>query len=184
MGDEKRLIAAGTGSMSTTLDNAAVVELVGDGNMVRIPATNHKFKVGSIVEISGTTNYDGIFVIAAVATNTFDIYSEYTAETFSGSEAVKIVLTSGTEFELLEVKLHVNVAPSTSENFTITRDADEGTYWDELIRSQNMAGTTDFIWDLRDTPLRYQPNDKLTFDWLNSDSRTWGLEVLYRRIRG
>jgi len=184
MGDENRLIAAGTGSMSTTLDNAAATELASDGSMVRIPATNHKFKAGSIVEISGTTNYDGIFVIAAVATNTFDIYSEYTAETFSGSETVTVVLTSGSEFELLEVKLHVKTASVTSENFTVTRDANEGAYWDELVRAQNMAGTTDFIWDLRDTPLRYQPDDKLTFDWLNSDGRTWGLEVLYRRIRG
>jgi len=181
---ECKLIAAGTGAFGTTLDNAAAAEVSGSSNLVRLPSTGHGFKAGSMLEIAGSTNYNVNVAVPAVATDTFDIYSDYTAETFGGSETVRIVLTSGSPFELLEVKLHVGVAPTTAENFTITRDANEGSYWDELIRSYGMSGVTDFVWDVRDIPLRYQPDDKLIFAWSNSDGRTFGLEVIYGRCGG
>ena len=180
---ECRIFAAGTGAFSTTLDNAAAADasIPGGSTLVRLPSTGHGYAVGSVVEIADTTNYDGTYAIAAVAANTFDIYGTYVAETFGGSETVRVVLSSGFPFELLEVKIHIGVAPTTAENFPITRDAEAGVYWDELIRSQAMAGVTDFIFNLRDTPLRYNPNDQLIFAWSNTDGRTWGLEIVYGR---
>ena len=183
---ECRLIAAGTGAFGTTLDNAAAADasVNGGSTLVRMPSTGHGYKAGSVVEIAGTTNYDGTYTIAAAATNTFDIYGTYVAETFAGTETVRVVLSSGFPFDLLEVKIHINTAPTTAENFTITRDANEGAYWDELVRSYGMAGVTDFLWDVRDTPLRYQANDKLIFAYTNTDGRTWALEALYGRKGG
>lgn len=181
---ECKLVAAGTGAFGTTLDNAAAAAITGSSNLVRLPSTAHGKAAGSIVEIAGTTNYDGTYVIAAVDTDTFDIYGTYVAETFGGSETVRTVLSSGFPFELLEVKLHFETAPTTAENLTITRDATLGVYWDELIRSEAMSGVTDFIWDLRDTPLRYDADDKLIFAFNNADSRIYGLEVIYGRNGG
>ncbi len=182
---ECKLVAAGTKAMGTTLDNAAAAAVAGSSNLVRLPSTAHGFKAGSMLEILDTTNYDAALALPAVAANTFDIYGTYVAETFGGGETVRVVLSSGFPFELLEVKLHITgTVPATAENFTITRDAADGSYWDELIRSQAMAGITTDIWNIRDTPLRYNPNDKLIFAWANTDGRTWGLEIVYGRLGG
>ena len=181
---ECKLIAAGTGAFNTTLDNLAAAAITGSSNLVRMPSTAHGYAAGTVVEIADTTNYNGTYAIAAVDTDTFDIYGTYAAEIFAGTETVRVVLSSGYPFELLEVKIHVGVAATTAENFTITRDADAGAYWDELIRSQAMAGVTSFLWNIRDTPLRYNANDKLLFAFANSDARTFGLEVIYGRMGG
>lgn len=88
-GSETSLYAWLEGEMdveSATLDNAAVTDLGGSPNQVRIPATAHPFVAGQTVDIAGTTNYDGRYVIQAVAANTFDIESAFTSETLAGTE--------------------------------------------------------------------------------------------------
>jgi len=175
---EKILKMSGTGPLSNTLDNAAAVEVVADNNLVRIPCTGHGLKAGSMPYLSGTTNYDLMRKIAAVDTNTFDIYADYVAETFAGTETVKTIVTSKMPFELLEVKLHLSSAPTTAENFTITVDAADGSDFDFLLFSQGMAGVTDVIWSPSEN-LTFNPDDKLVFEWNNTDGRTFGLEVLY-----
>ena len=184
---ECKLVAAGTGAFSTTLDNAAAADasVPGGSTLVRLPSTAHGFAVGSMLEILGSTNYDATLALPAVATNTFDVYGDYVAETFAGTETVRIVLSSGYPFELLEVKLDITgAAPTTAENLTITRDAAAGAYWDGLVRAKPMAGVTNWEWNIRDTPLRYNADDKLIFAWANSDGKTWGLEVIYGRMGG
>lgn len=69
---------------SHTLNNAAAVDKVGD--FVGIPITGHAFVAGETVVISGTTHYNGTFVITSKTTNEIVIPSLYTAETFAGTE--------------------------------------------------------------------------------------------------
>jgi len=54
--------------------------------MVEIPATGHPFTDGDSIVIVGSTNYNGTFVVANAATNTFEIETAYNAETFAGTE--------------------------------------------------------------------------------------------------
>lgn len=183
---ECKLVAAGTKAMGTTLDSLGVAAAIaGSSNLVRLPCTGNGFKAGSMLEILDTTNYDGTYALPAVDTDTIDIYGTYEAETFDGGETVRVVLSSGFPFELLEVNLHITgTVPATAENLTISRDAAAGDAWDTLVRVKPMAGVGDWEWNIRDTPFRYQPNDKLIFAWANSDNRSWAIEVIYGRNGG
>ena len=63
------------------LDNAAAVDK-GDGT-VGLPYTSHPFEVGEAITLTGTTNYDGEYLVIASTTNEFTITATYVAETFS-----------------------------------------------------------------------------------------------------
>jgi hypothetical protein len=176
------LVASGTKAMSATLDNAAVVDA--GTNKVTIPATAHGFASGSQLYLSGTTNYDGIRVLTAAATDTFTfaLSGGYVAETLAGTETATITLAPGVAFEILEVRMHLNSNPTTAEYFTVTLDCNSGSAYDVVLYKHDFSDppNTDLLW----IPHRqndFDPGDKLVFAWTNTDAVTWGLEVKYRR---
>ena len=67
-----------------TLDNAAAVDK--GGGEVGIPITGHSFAAGDRIEINGSTNYDGQYVINSQTANEVVITETYNAETFGGTE--------------------------------------------------------------------------------------------------
>jgi len=82
------------------LEAAAAVDLGGSPNMVRIPSEDHGFTVGSSVTITGTSNYNGEFIVKNVNDpDTFDIISPYNAEVFTGSETATEYLSGKLELE-------------------------------------------------------------------------------------
>lgn len=69
-----------------TLDAAAVVNR---SPQVGIPCTGHGFVVGDVVTISGTTNYNRSFTIAAITNaNEFTIVASYVAETLTSAAKI------------------------------------------------------------------------------------------------
>ncbi len=77
------------------LDNAAAVDQGGTPNIVRIPATDHGLEAGDSIEISGTTSYNGSFLIENVPDeDNFDIEIAYNAETFA-SDVFTVNMTKG-----------------------------------------------------------------------------------------
>ena len=181
---EQVLRGSGTGAMVVTLDNAAAVD-AGSG-LVTIPATGHGLAVGTPVYISGTTNYDGLYEIAAVATNTFDIRATYAAETFAGTETAQVCvgpMSNKTAWQLKAIELHLSAAASTSENFTASIDASDGSAFDINLLTRDMSGVQDII-AKEDAPATTRnKDDLLKFAYANSDGRTWGLVVWIRRER-
>ena len=174
-------IASGTAAMNTTLDADDAVDT--GGGLVTLVSTAHGFAVGSQIYISGTTNYDGMHTLAAVATDTFNIYATYVAETFAGSETVTVTLypDAGTiDFALKEIRLHVDAAPTTAANFTITLDSNLGAAWDIVVDTFAMAGNAN-IPQVPDPPLPFDAGDMLVFGWANADGDLWGLEVKWLR---
>jgi len=114
------------------LDNAAVSDLGGTPNEVRIPCTGHGFLAGDYVLITGTTNYDGTYEITNVNdVNTFDIESAYSAETFAGTESVssqiKLTATSYSDiFSINHIGALWQLVHHTTENISGELDgADE-----------------------------------------------------------
>lgn len=174
----ERIYAAGTGAMTATLDNAAAVKA--DNFITTIPATAHGFKAGSIVYISGTTNYNGMREIVAVATNTFNIKAKYIAETFAGSETAKVALYPNAPFRLLEYRLTFSTA-ATQDTFTITLDSGLGAYWDCQMESEAAAGNT-YIANLTANINGYFHGDGLVCAFTNTDALTWGLELIYQKL--
>jgi hypothetical protein len=73
---------------ATSTIDAAFVDLGGPINKVQVTSNAHGLENGSEIEITGTTNYNGYFVIEGVTTNTFNIVSAYTAEGAVGNWTV------------------------------------------------------------------------------------------------
>jgi len=89
---------------------------------------------------------------------------------------------SNFEYELLDVRLHLASSATPSENFTITLDATRGTPYDVVFYTKDMASVSDVVW-APDEPLYFAVDDKLNFEWVNTDTREYGLAVRYRRLR-
>jgi len=71
----------------TTVNAAAAVDKT--GGYTGIPITAHGFSTGQKIILSGTTNYDGTYVVeSASSTNEVVILATYVAETFAGTEDV------------------------------------------------------------------------------------------------
>ena len=99
----------------------------------------------------------------------------------TGSGAMAETLAAGEAFELKEVRIHLNTASATVENLTITLDSGiGGTAYDSVPWTDGMNTVKDYSW-IPDKELHFTATDELDFAWANSDSRTWGLEVIWKK---
>lgn len=173
--------AAGTKAMNHTLDNAAAVD-AGSG-LVTIPLTAHGYKAESHISIRGSTNYDGTYEIQSVATNTFNILATYVAETFINTETVRPELDPEIFFRILEVRLHLSAVGGASENFTIDLDSGQpaGALHDVNLETEDMAAKDSHIKYWGDELRFFNNNDKIIFQYANTNNKSWGLEVKYLR---
>jgi len=172
----------------TTLDNddAADGGWAGDKQLTTLPSTDHGFKASigslqSLVYIQGTTNYDGLRRIHAVAANTITIEAKYVAETFGGTETVKTMYSNNHPFEFLGFEVTVAAAVVATESLTIIIDADAGPAFDNEIYSKAMAGIT-YINNMFDVPRKCNAGDKIDVAWANSNDNLWGIKLFTRRL--
>ena len=96
----------------------------------------------------------------------------------TGSGSLSVTVNPNAKFSLDEVRLNVDVTPVTSGAFKINLDANEGAAFDLNFLTQNMVTVQD-LWWTPDNETTYVKGDKVIFTWANSDSGTYGLEVLY-----
>lgn len=170
----------------TTLDNTAASDQSVPGGtdptgITRLTSTDHGFKAGSCVYIQGTTNYDGLRYIEAVAANTFDIRANYVAETPAGTETVKTMHSSPHPFEFLGFEVHLDAASATAENLVVSIDATKGAAWDVKVYSLDMNTIQDIV-KLFDTPMKCSPDDKINVAWNNTNDKLWGVKLYVRRL--
>jgi len=100
----------------------------------------------------------------------------------SGSGAMSVTFDPEGSARLIQVNIHLNTVSATSEDLVINLDSQLGVEWDVNIITEDMDTKKDLIlnhWELRDYTMF--EGDKVTFTWANSDTRTWGLEIIYRR---
>jgi len=77
---------------------------------------------------------------------------------------------------LHEVRLHLNAA-ATTDNFIVSLYSVDGTAWDVNFLTKDMTGHQDAVYAPEKGRRMLKNGDKITFTFLNSDSRTWGLEI-------
>lgn len=85
-------------------------------------------------------------------------------------------------FWLEAVTLHLNAAPTTSENFRVWLNALDGTPYDTILLSQDLSaggGVTDLFWQ-PDNPLPCEAGDAIAIRWTNTDGRVYGLRLVTR----
>ena len=83
--------------------------------------------------------------------------------------------------ELICVRLHLSAVGGAAESFTITNNSDSGAAWDCVYYSQDMNVLADLLWQ-PEQAVPMLSDDVLDCAWANSNSRTWGLEILFRRV--
>jgi hypothetical protein len=177
---EKQLWS-GTKKLNGTINNAAAVDN-GDGD-TRIPITAHGMSAGNMIRIAGSVAYDGIWTIISVSTNYIVIDKAYVAETFAGTETYTTcfkMVNTAIDYQLVEVRLTLSAA-SAAENFVISLDSINGVAWDCTLKTIAMSGLS--FSDIEFTPdtRKYcDGGDVLLFTHVNTNNRTWGLELIYR----
>ncbi len=104
---------------------------------------------------------------------------------YSGTGAItrSMVVPSGTAYRLISVSLKLDIAPTTSENYTITLDDAYGNPFDVLLYSLDISAVaaTDVLWQ-PDEELMLVGGDAIDVAFVNSDARTYGLVFTVKRV--
>ena len=104
--------------------------------------------------------------------------------TGSTAIATSFAVPSGRTYRLVSVSCNFNVAPTTSEDFTITLDANAGSAYDVLLYTldPSAASTTDIFWQ-PDALLLLEGGDEIDVVFANSDNRTYGVQITMEKVR-
>lgn len=171
----------------TTIDAGPAVDagFAGMDQLVTIPSTGHGFlassgSLQSLIYIQGTTNYNGLKKIHAVAANTITIVAKYVAETFAGTETLKSMVGFNHPFELLGYEVKLSAAGGAG-SLTVTLDADVGAAFDQEFDTNDMTALAKInqLWN----PAKLcKANDKVDFAYANANTKTFGIKVFTRRL--
>jgi hypothetical protein len=100
-----------------------------------------------------------------------------TTQVATGSGNIATTVAPAVPWVLLEVRLHLSAAGGAN-NFTATMDAGAGAAYDCVLLTQDMTSAVNVHWQ-PDRPIVFSKTDELDFAWTNSNSRTYGLEIVY-----
>jgi len=77
----------------------------------------------------------------------------------------------------------MSAAPTTSENFTITLDANAGAVYDTLLYTLDLSAssTTDLAW-FPDEPLLLEGGDAIDVAYANTDVGTYGVQITVLKV--
>lgn len=97
----------------------------------------------------------------------------------TGTGAMSYTFAPGKEFVFEEIRLHLGVACATAENLVITLVSGKGSLYNVNLYTKAMNTVKDLIYQ-PEKPHLFDPADSLTFVWANANSRTWGMEIVYK----
>jgi len=84
----------------------------------------------------------------------------------------------GRPWAILEVRLHLSAAGGAAENFSLTINSGDGAEYDTPLLAQNMNAVQSLVW-IPDTPHVLFPDDALDIAYVNTNTRTYGLTIVY-----
>lgn len=100
-----------------------------------------------------------------------------------GAISETAVTPVGRDYRLMSISCHFSAAPTTSENFTITLDANAGPAYDTLLYSldPSAGATTDILWQ-PDEELLLSGNDAVDVAFANTDNVTWAVQITFKAV--
>jgi len=103
--------------------------------------------------------------------------------TGNGPIAASMTVPVGDVYRILAVSCNFNIAPTSSENYTITINDAQGAGYDLLIYTldPSAAATTDILWQ-PDEELMLVGGDALDVQFDNTDGRTWGIVFTVKAV--
>ena len=103
--------------------------------------------------------------------------------TGAGAIAATMTVPVGTTYRLVSVSLHNSAAPTTSENLTITLDANAGAAYDTLLYTIDLAAAavTDLMWS-PDEEKFLEGGDAIDVAYANTDVVTYGVQITVKEV--
>lgn len=97
----------------------------------------------------------------------------------TGVIAMSYEFAPGKEFSFEEVRIHLSAASGTVENFVITLQSGKGSEYNVNVYSKDMNTVQDLVYQPVD-PQEFEAADSLLFTWANTNSRTYGMEIIFK----
>ena len=103
---------------------------------------------------------------------------------YTGAVAMASETAPGKKFRLLAIRLHFTLAPTTSQDFTVTLDSGDGTAYDTVLfrRDPSVGSVTDLLIPFGGDEHIFEADDVIDCAYTNTDTRTYGLVVIYELI--
>ena len=98
----------------------------------------------------------------------------------TGAVAIASTLAPGVAWQLESVRIHLSAAGGAGD-FTATLDHGTGAAYDIVLLTKDMTTTTDYVWHT-ERPMEFDADTELDFAWANANTRTYGLEVIWKAI--
>lgn len=98
----------------------------------------------------------------------------------TGAAAIDYSFSATGKRYITEVSLHLSAAGGAAENFVIKHNSALGAVYDVNIYSVDMTAIQDIVWKPDGGFHELNTGDTLDIDYTNTNTRTYGLEVLYR----
>jgi hypothetical protein len=98
----------------------------------------------------------------------------------TGASAIATAFNPKKPFRLIAITLHLSAAGTTSENFSVTLDAGEGSVYDtvQYQRDLSVGSITNLVVEFGDN-FEFEEEDHLDIAWTNTEARTYGLKIVY-----
>ena len=98
----------------------------------------------------------------------------------TGGVAIASTLAPGVGWQLESVRVHLS-AVGGAGSMTAILDHGAGAAYDLVLLTQDMTALTDYIWTA-ERPLEFDADTELDFAYANANTRTYGLEVIWKAI--
>lgn len=91
---------------------------------------------------------------------------------------------SGAIYRVMSLTVHFSAAPTTSENLTITLDANAGTQYNTLIYSVDPSATsaTDIVWYPDGWEWMLEGGDAVDVTFANTDANTVAAQLTFKVV--
>lgn len=98
----------------------------------------------------------------------------------TGSGAIDYSFEEDYSVYITSIRLHLSAAGGAAEDFSVSIDSALGAEYDVNHLALDMTAVQNLVWRPEDGPLYVAKGDKVSITYANSNSRTYGLEILYR----
>ena len=102
---------------------------------------------------------------------------------FTGATALSHSVAPGYAAELIDFRLKLNEVPTTSENFVASINAGAGAVYDSRVYTKDLSELTvgTVIVQGGEDEFVIESDGSFDFAYTNTDTKTYGLQVRYRR---
>lgn len=171
-------IVPGTGA--TNLGKAEdALHTTGDTGVMMLGVRNDT--PSTLVNVDGDYSPISVDDYGRVLTKT--VSATETVYNATGSGAISLSTSMSARFKLNHITIHFNAAPTTSENLTLTLNANDGAAYDTVLYSIDPSAdsSTDVFW-FPEKDVIFENGDELDLAFTNTDTKTYGARIVVEAI--